>query len=516
MTSKKILLDTNIIIHRESHKVLNDDIGKLFYWIDKIKAEKYIHPVTIREISKLKNKETKSIFNIKLEAYQTLITTEKLERSVEVISNQFDKDENDKNDTLLLNEVFKGTVDLLITEDKKIHSKARELSIADKVFTIESFIEIITAENPDFTDYKVLSVKKSYFGKVNINDSFFDSFKEDYLNFKKWFLRKSNEPVYVSLSDNDSLLAFLYLKVEGQNENYSDIDPPFVPKRRLKIGTFKVVLNGFKLGERFLKIVFENAIKQKVNEIYVTIFPKREEQLRLIRLLEEWGFTKWGTKTSTGEEVYVRDFTKKFDIENPKITYPFISLQENNKVFIVPIWPGYHTELLPDSILRTESTDDFKEDKPHRNAISKVYISRSLNRDIKKGDIVLFYRTAEKGKSAHYSALITSIGIVEDKVDNIQNEQDFIMKAGKRSIFTNKQLKDWWDYNPNHRPFLIYFLHVYSLTPTQRTKLIRKKLLELGILTGEDNELRGLKEISKENFKKIIKEANIDESYFIY
>ena len=240
----------------------------------------------------------------------------------------------------------------------------------------------------------------------------------------------------------------------------------------------------------------------------MTIFPKREEQLRLIRLLEEWGFKKWGTKTSTGEEVYVRDFTKKFDIENPKITYPFISLQENNKVFIVPIWPDYHTELLPDSILRTESPDDFKEDKPHRNAISKVYISRSLNRDIKKGDIVLFYRTAEKGENARYSALITSIGIVEDKVDNIQNEQDFIMKAGKRSIFTNKQLKDWWDYNPNHRPFLIYFLHVYSLTPTQRTKLIRKKLLELGILTGEDNELRGLKEISKENLKKIINFLN--------
>jgi len=33
-------------------------------------------------------------------------------------------------------------------------------------------------------------------------------------------------------------------------------------------------LNGFRLGERFLKIIFDNALKQKVEEIYVTIFEK--------------------------------------------------------------------------------------------------------------------------------------------------------------------------------------------------------------------------------------------------
>jgi hypothetical protein len=53
-------------------------------------------------------------------------------------------------------------------------------------------------------------------------------------------------------------------------------------------------------------------------------------------------------------------------------------------------------------------------------------------------------------------------------------------------------------------------------TTEQRSKLIRKRLLELGILTGEDNELRGLKEITIENFKTIIKKGGINESYFIY
>lgn len=36
------------------------------------------------------------------------------------------------------------------------------------------------------------------------------------------------------------------------------------------------------------------------------------------------------------------------------------------------------------------------------------------------------------------------------------------------------------------------------------------------ILTGDKDELRGLKHISKDDFKKIIRKAKINESYFIY
>lgn len=509
----KILLDTNIIIHRETERIINPDIGKLFHWLDKTKAEKIIHPITIEEINKLKNKNQKETYNIKLESYNKLKTRCELDSQVSTVSQKYDVNENDKNDTLLLNEVFIGTVDFLISEDKKIHKKATELGISDKVFTIEQYIEKQTAENPDLLEYKVLSVQKSYFGDENINDLFFDSFKEDYPEFEKWFKKKANEPIYVSKNENGNILAFLYLKVEDRNENYSDIDPIFQPKKRLKIGTFKVILNGFRLGERFLKIVFDNALKQKVEEIYVTIFDKRDEQRRLINLLEEWGFTKWGNKKSTGEIVMVRDFSKKFDKNNPKLTYPFISLNPENKIFIVPIYPDYHTELFPDSILRTESPENFKEDKPHRNAISKVYISRSIERNVNKGDILLFYRTAEKDKPAYYSAVVTTIGIVEEKIENIKDEQDFILKCRKRSVFGDDELKKWWNYKPNNRPFIINFLHVNSFQLGERIN--RAKLLELGVLTGEENELRGLKQISKENFLKVIKEAKFDESFII-
>jgi len=514
MKNCRVLLDTNIIIHRETERIVNEDIGKLFYWLDKINATKIIHPITVQEIRRLKDKEKKRTFNIKLESYEKLVTDNKLEQPVQKISSVYDSNESDINDTRLLNEVYRGRVDILITEDQKIHKKAKRIGVSEKVFSIESFLEKISIEYPDLIEYKVLSVQKSYFGKINLNDAFFNSLKEDYPRFEEWFHRKSNEPVYVSVNEKNSILAFLYLKIEDEKENYSDINPPFSPKRRLKIGTFKVILNGFRLGERFLKIVFDNALKQRVKEIYVTIYEKRPEQKRLITLLEDWGFKQWGIKTSTNELVYVRNFLPNFEINNPKKTFPYISLPKAKSIFIVPIYPKYHTELFPDSILRTESPEDFKEDKPHRNAISKVYISRSIERNANRGDILLFYRTAEEGKSAYYSSVITTIGLVEEKIDNIKDEDDFILKCRKRSVFNDDELRKFWNYKPNLRPFVINFLHIFSFQLGQRIN--RARLLNIKVLSGSDNELRGLKKISKGDFKRIIEESKIDESFIIY
>lgn len=508
----RALLDTNIVIHREASRILNKDIGILFKWLDKGKYIKCVHPITIEEIQKNSNKQTVETLSVKLQSYEVLKTTSPLCSEVKSVSKKIDVNKNDENDTILLNEVFCERIDFLITEDRKIHKKAELLDIPDRVFTIDEFLEKVVSENPDLVDYKVLSVTKKYFGEININDSFFDSFKEDYQGFEKWFIKKSDETAYITINKGN-ILSFLYLKVENTEENYSDISPVFEPKKRLKIGTFKVISNGVRLGERFLKIIFDNALQFKVDEIYVTIFNKREEQKRLILLLEDWGFKLYGTKnTINGEElVYVRDFTPRFDVNNPKMTFPYIS--KNTNVFMIPIYPDYHTELLPDSILTTESPYDFVENEPHRNAISKVYISRSIRRDIEKGDIIIFYRTAAGGRSAYYTSVITTIAICEGKIEDIRDENDFILKCRKRSIFDDNGLREFWNFNPRYRPFIINFLYTHSF-PTGK-RINRQKLLDLGILTGEENEIRGLKKITKEQFELILKETETNESIIV-
>jgi hypothetical protein len=230
-------------------------------------------------------------------------------------------------------------VDLLITEDRGVHTKAAILGIADRVFTIDAFLEKVSAENPDLVEYKVLAVKKTVFGKVDVAEEFFDSFRQDYgaAAFDRGFARKADETAYVCQEGQD-LVAFLYLKVEGPDENYGDIDPRFTPSRRLKIGTFKVVMNGYKLGERFLKIIFDNALRQQVDEIYVTIFQHNADQERLIRLLQEFGFTERGQKKGQfgSELVLVRSMRPPtFNVAAPALTFPYVSV--STQCHIVPI-----------------------------------------------------------------------------------------------------------------------------------------------------------------------------------
>lgn len=498
----KALLDTNIIIHREASNVVNQDVGVLYRWLDRAKYTKCVHSLTIGEIERYKNQRTVTSFQIKLDSYEKIEIPSPLQSDVEKISQNIDVNENDLNDTRLLNEVFVDRVDILITEDKKIHKKAFLLGIEDKVFTIDSFLEKIFAEHPDLVNYKVLNVQKLKFGRINLDDDFFASLKEDYKGFEKWFIKKYDEDAYITVNSNNGLLlSFLYLKVENKDENYADIVPEFSPKKRLKVGTFKVINNGFRLGERFMKIIFDNALKNKVDEIYVTIFDKRDEQQRLIDLFEQWGFTLWGMKDD--ELVYVRDFQKKINNSNLRQCYPFIS--KKNNCYIVPIYPDYHTELLPDSILNTESPEEFIEDFPHRNGINKVYVSRAHAPHPKSGDILIFYRTG-----GYYKSVVSTIGVAQDLKYDFLDEEEFVLYCRKSSVFPEEQLRKIWRYSKS-KPFVVKFLYVYSFPH----RINMKELIDLKVLNGINDAPRGFKLISKEQLNKILKATKSDESFIV-
>lgn len=66
------------------------------------------------------------------------------------------------------------------------------------------------------------------------------------------------------------------LKIEKEDEDYSNFEIPFKKDKRVKISTFKVVDNGKAIGEILLKIVFDYALANNVQEIYITIFDKHK------------------------------------------------------------------------------------------------------------------------------------------------------------------------------------------------------------------------------------------------
>jgi hypothetical protein len=187
------------------------------------------------------------------------------------------------------------------------------------------------------------------------------------------------------------------------------------------------------------------------------------------------------------------------------ITYPYMARAQRK--FIVPIYPEYHTELLPDSILRTESPEDFVDNRPNRNAIRKAYISRSIRRDMATGDIVVFYRTASGGH-AHYTSVATALGVIDNVISGIVTAEEFISSCRKRSVFSDAELKKHWDWNTRNRPFVVNFLYVYSLP--KRPNLA--KLKDENIITEVP---RGFEEISDLQFSKLIEISNADKRIII-
>ncbi|CAN7434985.1 hypothetical protein LJR034_002694 [Caballeronia sp. LjRoot34] len=130
------------------------------------------------------------------------------------------------------------------------------------------------------------------FKNIDLADPFFDSLKADYAEFANWFERKAENWAYVFENDESQALdGFLYLKVE--NGAVDDVDPPLPAANRIKVWTFKINAHGTKLGERFIKKLFDHAIEENAEELYVTAFPKHEG---LILLLKKYGFSKVGSR----------------------------------------------------------------------------------------------------------------------------------------------------------------------------------------------------------------------------
>lgn len=152
-----------------------------------------------------------------------------------------------------------------------------------------------------------MSLEYRKFKNINLNDPFFDSLKQDYPEFNGWFIKKNEAEAFVSFNDQGLVDGFLYLKVE--DEPLENMTPSFPKKIRVKCGTFKIDSRGTKLGERFVRKIFDYALSQNIDEIYVTIFDKHQG---LINLLTRYGFRLCSRKnelTENGNEgVYFKDF----------------------------------------------------------------------------------------------------------------------------------------------------------------------------------------------------------------
>lgn len=287
------------------------------------------------------------------------------------------------------------------------------------------------------------AIRVRKFRGIDINDPFFDSLKASYQEFSDWFARKAEESAYISYAPDGKLQEFLYLKQESGP--ITDVIPPLNASSCLKVGTFKIDAHGTKLGERFVKIIVDTALSLGLRLAYLTVFPQHEP---LIRILETYGFGKKGTKRGPNgaEDVYVKDM--QYLTGDLHLDYPVVNARGCNK-WLMSILANFHTNLFPDSILRTEHASIIQ-DVSHTNSIHKVYVGAYLDfPHVSPGDCLVIYRCIERDskKPAWFGSVATSLCVVEEITPAKAFESDtaFISYCKKYSVFNETNLRKLYD-----------------------------------------------------------------------
>ncbi|HFZ6659663.1 TPA: hypothetical protein ACGPSC_001251 [Streptococcus agalactiae] len=344
------------------------------------------------------------------------------------------------------------------------------------------------------------SIRTMKIADLNFTDPFFDSLREDYDGFDKWLKKKESEYAFVQFNRFGFLSGFLYLKDETESNDL--ISPPFDFRRRLKVGTFKILAHGTTLGQHFIRIILTHMLNGDHSFTYVTVFSKQKQ---LIELFKKFGFQEWG-RNNNNELVLFKDLTIFQDLYKD---FPRINISGQSKQHLLAIMPKYHTKMFPDSQLMTEK-NHIVQDLSVTNTCEKIYISSIPHlQNVQNGDKIVIYRTAEEGKIAEYSSVATTICTVDEVrgIDSFRSKEEFIRYCSKGSIFSIEELNKFW--NNKNPKYIIKMLYNVSLTK----RLTRHTLAnEVGI----DRRLRwSCIELTKKQFVRIIEMGEVCESFII-
>ena len=84
----KILLDTNLLIYRENHSVVNEKVSELTKILyDSNDYKIVVHPMTLEDLSHIKDPLERDIFYSKAKIYSTIVNPPKVPDDFNVLGN---------------------------------------------------------------------------------------------------------------------------------------------------------------------------------------------------------------------------------------------------------------------------------------------------------------------------------------------------------------------------------------------------------------------------------------------
>ena len=305
-----ILLDTNIIIPLEdTGRILDASFAEL----RKLAAEQqhclYVHPLQFEDINRDKDKERKNIVLSRLKQYSKIENPPVLSEEERERLRLKESNDNDKVDNNILFALYRGAVNVLVTNDEGIHKKASNVGIQDKVYRLEQMLLFLKRYSNNPIEHTYTGVQERYLYEIDKTQSFFDALRQFYDGFDNWYQKSAEERRKCwCVEDNYKNVVAISIYKREQDAQLTD-DGKKVKGSILKLCTFKVdsSARGKKLGERLLFMAFDYCVKNDIDWVYLHTYGK--EQKTLVGLCEEYGFYFLGKYKN--DDVYIKSMKLK-------------------------------------------------------------------------------------------------------------------------------------------------------------------------------------------------------------
>ncbi len=475
MPSQIYLIDTNIIIELEDNHPVNPVFSTFTSLASTYEAQILIHESAYDDVNRDTDAARKRISLSKLAKFGNLSGS--IQPIDDILRKKFGplSNANDFVDANLLHALDTGAADFLVSEDRRLHRRARRYSrqLGDRVFFIADAVQhlrITFEPKPTL----IRNIREVSAHTIRRDNPIFEGMEHDYPDFSAWWSKcvRDRRRCWIIESHNQTVAGLIVRKDEDEN----DTDAIQGGTKILKICTFKVHREnrGIKLGELLLKQVLWFAQKNAYDLVYLTTFNSQES---LIDLIEYYGFVYTANKDGK-ERIYEKrlsqgpiDADTSGDIfEIDRKNYPRFVTQSPVRGFIIPILEGYHDVLFPDLqcelSLFSGNSLPLNQGRPG-NTIRKVYLCRAASNLGPSGSLLFFY----KGQSEYEpSQAVTTIGILEE-VTLARSTEELYRLTGGRSVYGEQQLRAWEATTKNPVKVINYLLAAYIDSPIGLDKL---------------------------------------------
>ena len=402
--------------------------------------------------------------------------------------------ENDFVDNAILYSLYKDSVDYLITNDYGLLKNASRIGLSDRALEIDDALDLFIKLFPERKKpHAPPALQEVPVSTIEVNEPLLDTLRGEYYDFVEWFknISRKGRKAWIYRNNDGRLAAIMIYKLEEDPiEMGGNVFPA---KKRMKICLLKSEAHGQKLGEKFLKMAFEFAIKNGIRDWYLTHFTKDADQL--VSIIENYGFYRIGKTKKYGDDVYYKriyaennELEEKSPQELDSLLYPayYDGIKVNK--YIVPIQPKYHERLFIEQP-RTMRLFEFDGEMiVEGNTITKAYLCHSIIKKIKPGDVLVFYQSGKTGG-------ITCVGTVERIYTKQSNASDVQKLVGKRTVYTIAEIQEM----TKTPTLVILFRWHFNI----KKPISYKTLKKMGVIKGPLQSIIELKKDGYDQIKKI-------------